>query len=279
MGYSDLLGLALQTRSPQQFRRYGAVGKTTVTVEMSSGQRVDLLDFETLPGPINIGDPEYHSPRPVFIPAVEMMGHLKGFAELYDEYELDFDETFRDITGLLKIRRRTPAPGYEAVVRQIETQALEGTVVFDEEEDRYYLTRGDFKLAMTLVAEGLRKIASLHTLLVNGSIKQGTILFWDEPDANLNPVLMDEVVQALVAVARTGVQVFIATHSYIFLEEIADETKKGEVRYFGFEKTENGVTVNGFDTLPELQPNPILRQYESLYNRQIERAFAGNPPQ
>jgi hypothetical protein len=47
---------------------------------------------------------------------------------------------------------------------------------------------------MPMVAEGLRKIATLVQLQRNGWLIPGTTLFWDEPETNLNPVLMDEVV-------------------------------------------------------------------------------------
>jgi len=125
-----------------------------------------------------------------------------------------------------------------------------------------------------LVAEGLRKIATLHTLLQNGSIKPGTTVFWDEPEVNLNPVLMDEVVRALFEIARTGVQIFLATHSYVLLEELKDAANPNEVRYFGFERKDEGVSVNPTDDLALLRPNPILRQYESLYNRKMLKAFS-----
>jgi len=215
--------------------------------------------------------------RPVFIPAIEMMSHTKRFGDTYDTYELDFDWTVRDIVRLLNIKRRSPAPQYREVIRQLEEDVLKGRVEFDEEEGRFYLVQNGNRQPMPLVAEGLRKIATLHTLLQNGSIKHGTTLFWDEPEVNLNPVLMDEVVRALFEIARSGVQVFLATHSYVLLEELQDAAHSKEVRYFGFERDGSEVTVNASDDLALLRPNPILRQYESLYNRKMSKAFSEKP--
>ena len=44
--------------------------------------------------------------RPVFIPAIDMMGHTKGFTEAYEEVRLDFDLTCRDIVNLLRLERK-----------------------------------------------------------------------------------------------------------------------------------------------------------------------------
>ena len=73
-------------------------------------------------------------------------------------------------------------------------------------------------------------------------------MFWDEPALNFNPVLMDEVVGAILGLARTGVQIFLATHSYVILKELdlqADRTDS--VRYFAFRHLEEGTTVNPTD--------------------------------
>lgn len=209
--------------------------------------------------------------RPVFIPAIEMMSHARGFGDTYDTYELDFDWTVRDIVRLLGVKSRSPAPLYQEIIKQLESTALNGSVEYEAKEDRYYLVQNGSRSSMPMVAEGLRKIATLHALLMNGSIKSGTTLFWDEPEMNLNPVLMDELVSALVQIVRTGVQIILATHSYILLEELHDACSQGEVRYFGFESVKGKTRVTSTDELPSLNPNPILLQYESLYNRQMAR--------
>ena len=73
---------------------------------------------------------------------------------------------------------------------------------------------------MPMVAEGIRKVATLRKLVENNWITQGATLFWDEPEVNLNPKIMDEVVEALLMISRRGVQVFLASHSYVILKEL-----------------------------------------------------------
>lgn len=46
------------------------------------------------------------------------------------------------------------------------------------------------------------------------------MLFWDEPEANLNPALMGDVIEVVLALQRLGVQVFMSTHNYVMLKEL-----------------------------------------------------------
>jgi hypothetical protein len=44
-----------------------------------------------------------------------------------------------------------------------------------------------------LLAEGFRKLGLLWLLLQNGTLLNGSVLFWDEPETNLNPKTMQTV--------------------------------------------------------------------------------------
>lgn len=66
-----------------------------------------------------------------------------------------------------------------------------------------------------LVAEGLRKLASILYLILNGEINKNTILFWDEPESNLNPALIRVVAGFIRELEKCGLQIFIATHDYL----------------------------------------------------------------
>ena len=71
-----------------------------------------------------------------------------------------------------------------------------------------------------MTAENFRKIGVLQRLLSNGSLNPGTTgpLLWDEPESNLNPKLMKDLVLALLELARNGQQVILATHDYVLLK-------------------------------------------------------------
>jgi len=214
----------------------------------------------------------YKPERPVFIPAIDMMGHTKGFTEAYDEVRLDFDLTCRDVVNLLRLERKNGTGHRVAPMDEPLARLLNGEIERDD-AGRFYLVSKQGRLPMPMVAEGLRKIATLVQLERNGWLATGTTLFWDEPEVNLNPILMGEIVSAILALTRRGVQVFLATHSYVILKELDLQTKREDtVRYFAFQPGADGTTVMATEDLSLLAPNPILDEYASLYDRELTRA-------
>src|SRR5271170_7004134 len=75
-------------------------------------------------------------------------------------------------------------------------------------------------MEMHLVAEGLRKLATVARLIANGSLLDKGYLFWDEPEANLNPKVIKTLAKTILQVSQSGIQVFIATHSLFLLREL-----------------------------------------------------------
>ncbi|HLK58078.1 MAG TPA: AAA family ATPase [Chthonomonadaceae bacterium] len=208
--------------------------------------------------------------QPVFIPAMDMMGHTREFLEAYNQVYLDFDLTCRDIVTLFRLRSRNAVENngpMEALVKVL------GGDIEQDENGRFYLQSSTGRLPMPMVAEGLRKIASLVRLQRNGWLVPGSTLFWDEPETNINPILMDEVIAAILALSRKGVQVFLTTHSYVILKELdLQATTQDSVRYFSLQGSKGGTQITVADEFTALKPNPILQQYGSLYDRDLARA-------
>lgn len=72
--------------------------------------------------------------------------------------------------------------------------------------------KGEFE--MGLVSEGYRKLATIIYLISSGSLNENSILFWDEPETNMNPMMIKPIAEAVAKLAEMGVQVFITTHDY-----------------------------------------------------------------
>ena len=127
---------------------------------------------------------------------------------------VEFDDTYLDIIAAAKI---DISRGVDSTVRKKYLDILQkisnGKVTLHE--DRFYLKPGtQAKLEFNLVAEGLRKIALLWQLIKNGTLERGTVLFWDEPVANINPSNISTIAKILLALQSDGVQIFVATHDY-----------------------------------------------------------------
>lgn len=126
-----------------------------------------------------------------------------------------------------------------------------GGQVEADQNGRFYLRQSGGRLEMPLVAEGLRKLAMLARLIATGEPLEAGMLFWDEPEANLNPRLLRPIAQTILALSRQGLQVFMATHSLFLLRELElllaesdPQTVQGPM-FFGLHPLDGAVDVQG----------------------------------
>lgn len=136
----------------------------------------------------------------------------------------------------------------------------------------------NMRYSSSMTAEGFKKIGVLHRLLENGELRPGVSgpLFWDEPESNLNPKLMRQVVEILLELSRNGQQVIIATHDYVFLKwfDILMDTSKGDhIRFHTLinTRTSEGIKVSSVDAYERIQPNPIAETFNELTKEQVSR--------
>lgn len=213
-----------------------------------------------------------------FIPANEFLSHAKHFAATYEEKYLYFDETYYDIA---KAVYRPLNRKHDERVKQILgiTRDAIGTAVVFEDAD-IYIPHKSTKVEIAMAPLGHCKFALLQILLGNGSIRPGSLLFWDEPEANLNPKLVGEVVEIILMLQRMGVQVFLATHDYVMLKELDLRAKQSDnVAYQAlYRNPDDRDDIKCFTTnkFLELEPNSILDTYTSLYDRHVSRALENN---
>lgn len=73
-------------------------------------------------------------------------------------------------------------------------------------------------------------------LIASGVLLEGGYLFWDEPEANLNPSSQKAVAHALKHLADQGSQIFVATHSMFLLRELQMSGGSADTRYIGLER-------------------------------------------
>lgn len=197
---------------------------------------------------------------PVYLPTRELVTLCPWFLNLYDNYHLEFEETWRDTVSLLgapsvKGPRETRAA---ELLKPLE-EALGGKVEMDAPSGRFYLrVTGEGRMEMPLVAEGLRKFAMLARLISTGVLLDKGYLFWDEPETNLNPKLIKTLAQSIVNLAAQGIQVFIATHSLFLLREfeilLSNRTDERSVpaRYFSLSLEDETVVLHQSDDLSSI---------------------------
>ena len=214
-------------------------------------------------------------PHPVFLPTRELLTIAPGFSSLYETTALPFEETWRDTCTLLEAPlARGPRLGSIAPLLAPLEAELGGKV--DLEPGRgFYLKSQAGKLEMYLVAEGMRKLAMLARLIATGSLTDKGYLFWDEPEANMNPATLRKLARTILQLCRLGLQVFVATHSLFLMRELdillnADEFKAVPARYLGLRPGESGVTVDQGHTFTDVGPITALNAELEQSDRYME---------
>jgi ABC-type lipoprotein export system ATPase subunit len=238
------------------------------SIEAIYGDSTLTLVFPVVGGinvtPSDAWMPEYQA---VYVPAKEVLSFAPGFLQLYDRFNLAFDEVYRDIIDLAYTPHQKEILQESQPVLDVLQQVIGGMV--SVEGDAFLLG----SRTMHLVAEGHRKLALIWQLIRNGSIASGNTLFWDEPEANLNPIMMQDVVKVLLMLAQNGVQIFVATHSDAFMRELDYQKGNLATRFFALEKTDQGVVPHPAERYIDVKPNPIEDEYVRLYDLEVRRSL------
>ena len=210
----------------------------------------------------------------VFIPAKEMLSHGPGFRSLYAYREIHFDEVYNDILdrAYLPPLRRPMDTAYQRIMDDLE-RALGGSVTVENEE--FFLKNEVHELEFSLLAEGMRKLGLLWLLVRNGTLSSGSVLFWDEPEANLNPKLLTVVINIILELQRQGVQILLATHDFAVFKELELlTTETDEVCYHALYRDPDGTVKYESAEQPfKLERSPIAEALTALYDREIERSM------
>lgn len=209
-----------------------------------------------------------------YIPAAEVLSNAPGFRSLYAQREIHFEEIYADILGrAYQPALRGPTKGNREGLLTDLQKAMGGKVTIKDGEFFLQSRQGD--LEFTLLAEGARKLGLLWLLIRNGTLLAGSTLFWDEPETNLNPKLFGPVIETLLELQRVGVQIFLATHSYVILKEL--DLRKQETDKIAFHSlyrdSANGeIACRRADTYLDIHPNAIAEAFADLYDREVKRS-------
>lgn len=255
-----------------------APGRRTAAVEASFDEGQVSFTLSSL-GKLNPKFSRTREPaKAVFLPSRELLAMYEGFIQAYENRELSFDETYFDgCKALSGVALRGPRGERAAALAAPIYDALGGTVVLNG--NRFYVKRKDGDLEAHLLSEGLRKIGSLAHLIANGSLRENGVLFWDEPEANLNPQLVTRVVAFLLALARQGVQVILSTHDHLLTRRLSLAAEYPHdppvaIQFVSLYSTESGVASESAALLPRLQHNPILDEFARYFDDEQEAAAA-----
>ncbi len=215
----------------------------------------------------------------VYIPVKEMLANAPGFRSLYAHREVHFEEIYPDILDrAYRPALRGPTDKDRRRLSAILQKAVDGKVTAKDEE--FFLQSKQGNLEFSLLAEGMRKLGLLWLLIQNGTLLDGSVLFWDEPETNLNPGLFGVLVEILLELQRLGVQIFLATHDYVILKEFDLQMKDRDTVLFHalyHDAKDKELHCHTADRYLDIHPNAIAEAFADLYDREVERSL-GNLP-
>jgi ABC-type histidine transport system ATPase subunit len=158
-------------------------------------------------------------------------------------------------------------------ILEILQKTMKGKVAIKGEE--FFLRNEQGELEFTLLAEGYRKLGLLWVLLQNGTLLDGSALFWDEPETNLNPSLLQPIIEILIEMQRMGVQIFIATHDYVLLKEFDLQLKPDDKILFHslYREQDGKIKVSSTGNYLEINPNAIDDTFGGFIEREITKSM------
>lgn len=262
-------------------KRYGQ--STRCTIEVFRGERSLKASFSNhtrVSGSAAVSGLKEWRASPVeavYIPVKEMLANAPGFRSLYTQREIHFEEIYADIVdrALLPVRRG-PMDARRRRLLEILQGAIEGRV--QQKNEHFFLRNKQGNLEFTLLAEGFRKLGLLWLLIQNGTLLEGSVLFWDEPETNLNPSLFGKLVEILLELSRGGVQIFVATHDYLILKEFdLQKRSDDEVMFHALSRDEGSreIRCRTVNSYAQIDPNTIAQAFASVYDREVERSLRG----
>ena len=216
--------------------------------------------------------------RTLFFPPKEVLTPRKAIITLREQQEVaGFGDTYYDLAkalGHATTRGRIQA-NLDAVLNRLE-DLFEGTI--EQEDDEFVFKRGQGpkKFSMSQTAEGVKKIGLIAHLIRNRNIKSGSVLFFDEPAAHLHPQAAIAFVEMLYEMSKAGIQLFVATHSYLVLKQfelLAREHRDQTPLCVLSPAGSGGVNADFADLRDRIPQNSIVDASVGLFDREIEMSL------
>lgn len=79
--------------------------------------------------------------------------------------------------------------------------------------DSFIYKRGDKNYDIVNASSGIKSIGLLQYLVTNKALKQGSVLFWEEPEVHLHPSWQLKMVELFLELQKNGVRIIFSTHS------------------------------------------------------------------
>ena len=107
-------------------------------------------------------------------------------------------------------------------------------------------------------------------------MEKGSVLFWDEPETNINPKYIPVLAELLIMLEKEGVQIFVSSHDYFLSKYIEVKREKdSNVQYISLYKDEkNHVRCEISKEFELLEHNTIMDTLCQLYREMYSQSLS-----
>ena len=247
-------------------------GESSMSFSMVSDKKEDLT-YSFGPSTTKQASIDKHTFAPrssntVFIPAKEILSIRDIILEAKEDNQFGFEEPYSDLAKALSRTQKGKNYDSFAQARDIVSNMVGGRLEYDEEKKEWLFRDNDRKVyEVATTSEGVKKLSILDILLGNRYLDNHSVIIIDEIEANLHPSMISQFLDAIYMLAESGVQFFIASHSYFVIKRlyILAHRRDISIPVLSFDK---GVcTVSNLkDEMPQ---NPIINESIALYKDEI----------
>lgn len=212
----------------------------------------------------------------LFLPPKEI---LTAFIDIRNSREnffgTGFDDTYYDLIKALSLPlvQGRIANNLNTVYQQLE-ELFQGKILQTRDEKQPFIfKKGNQKFSMQQTAEGIKKIGILNTLIANRQLGKGTVLFLDEPETTLHPDAVRKLVEMLVSMSKAGVQIFMASHSYFVIKQLAICAKREQINAlcWNLEREKQIVHASFTDLIEGVLPdNSIISESLAMFDQELK---------
>ncbi|MCK5056883.1 MAG: ATP-binding protein [Candidatus Aminicenantes bacterium] len=211
----------------------------------------------------------------IFIPPKEVLTAFEAILSTRSEekWMYGFDDTYKDLIDLLLIdtiqgKQKANLP---SVVSSLEA-LMKGRISQSRGKEKFIFSRkGNEKYSMSMTAEGIKRLGIYITLINNRQLHPGSILFLDEPEAELHPKAIRVLADMIFNFSKAGIQVFVSTHNYFLLKqlELNARKEKTEVQCCSLKNADGLVTADFSDLQNGMPDNPIVDVALDIFDEDI----------
>lgn len=245
-----------------------------------SGQNIFQFEFgpyttkEIETGLIGVEIPPESPISSLFFPPKEVLTTRDAIIEIDERLKVvGFDATYVDLARALRSpvghvdisdAMQTILDGLNGIFQGARVEEEDGTLIYYEGREKYSIGQAP---------EGVKKVKALTRLIRSQHVTEGSVLFFDEPGANLHPQAILDFVHMLFQLSEAGVQIFLATHSYVVLKafELLAREHDTSVPLCSLVLDAEGTPQATFADLRERIPeNAIVNASMELFNKDLE---------